>query len=81
MKQNFEILLFKQKAAYELAQRLVGSEMYIRDHGNTGAETKGLSQKFTQEKLHEGKILKQKDRELANDARKNNQTANEGGDK
>jgi len=50
------------------------------ESGNTGPETEGLSQRFTQEKLHEGKILKQIDRELANDARKNNQTANEGGD-
>ena len=50
------------------------------ESGNTGPVTEGLSQKFTQEKLHEGKILKQIDRELANDERKNNQTANEGGD-
>ena len=57
-------------------------EHYIKppESGNTGPETEGLSQRFTQEKLHEGKILKQLDRELANDARKNNQTANEGGD-
>ena len=48
---------------------------------NTGPEIPvGLSKRFTQDKIHEGKILKQLDRELANDARKNNQTANEGGD-
>jgi len=47
---------------------------------NTGPETAGLSREFTQDKIREAKILKQLDRELANDARKNNQTANEGGD-
>ena len=40
----------------------------------------GLSQRFTQDKIREAQILKELDRELANDARKNNQTANEGGD-
>ena len=48
---------------------------------NTRPQTPvGLSREFTQEKLHEGKILKQLDRELAINERKNNQTANEGGD-
>ena len=48
---------------------------------NTGPEIPvGLSKRFTQDKIHEGKILKQLDRELANEERKNNQTANEGGD-
>ena len=32
---------------------------------NTRPETAGLSQRFTQDKIHEGKILKQLDRELA----------------
>ena len=40
----------------------------------------GLSQRFTQDKIREAHILKELDRELANDERKNNQTANEGGD-
>ena len=40
----------------------------------------GLSQRFTQDKIREAQILKELDRELANDERKNNQTANEGGD-
>jgi len=55
---------------------------YIKppESGNTGPVTAGLSREFTQDKMREGKILKQLDRELANDARKNNQTANEGGD-
>jgi len=30
----------------------------------------GLSRRFTQNKLHEGKILKQVDRELANDRKR-----------
>ena len=50
------------------------------ESGNTRPVTAGLSREFTQDKMREGKILKQLDRELANDARKNNQTANEGGD-
>ena len=32
---------------------------------NTRPETAGLSQRFTQERLHEGKILKQIDKEMA----------------
>ena len=40
----------------------------------------GLSKRFTQDKIHEGKILKQLDRELANDERKKNETANKIGD-
>ena len=39
---------------------------------NTGPENVGLSQRFTQEKLYEGKILKQIDQQLTNE-RKNNQ--------
>ena len=35
---------------------------------NTGD---GLGRRFTQNKLHEGKILKQVDRELANDRKRN----------
>ena len=31
----------------------------------------GLGRRFTQNKLHEGKILKQVDRELANDRKRN----------
>ena len=33
----------------------------------------GLHKRFTQERLHEGKILKQIDRELANDERKDSE--------
>ena len=40
----------------------------------------GLSQRFTQDKIHEGKILKQLDRELANEERKKNKAANKIGD-
>ena len=64
------------------APNKVLEEHYIKppESGNTGPVTAGLSREFTQDKMREGKILKQLDRELANDARKNNQTANEGGD-
>ena len=44
---------------------------------NKGPETPvGLSKRFTQERLHEGKILKQLDKDMANDERnrKNNKT-------
>ena len=47
---------------------------------NTGPETPvGLSQRFTQDKLREGKILKQLDQQLTNE-RKNSETTNKGGD-
>ena len=46
-----------------------------------GPETPvGLSQRFTQDKLREGKILKQLDREMANNERKKNETNNIRGD-
>ena len=44
---------------------------------NKGPETPvGLSKRFTQERIHEGKILKQLDKDMANDERnrKNNKT-------
>ena len=48
---------------------------------NTGPEIPvGLSKRFTQDKIHEGKILKQLDRELANDERKKNEATNKRGD-
>ena len=48
---------------------------------NKGPETPvGLSQRFTQDKLREGKILKQLDREMANNERKNNPTTNTRGE-
>ena len=40
----------------------------------------GLSREFTQDKIREGQISKELDRELANDERKKNETANEGED-
>ena len=40
----------------------------------------GLSKRFTQDKIHEGKILKQLDGELANDERKKNEATNKRGD-
>ena len=43
-------------------------------------EAEGLSRTFTQAKLHQGKILKQIDKELTNE-RKNNQITNQGEDK
>ena len=47
---------------------------------NTGPETPvGLSQRFTQDKLREGKILKQLDQQLTNE-RKNSEKTNKGGD-
>jgi hypothetical protein len=47
---------------------------------NTGPETPvGLSQRFTQDKLREGKILKQLDQQLTKE-RKNSETTNKGGD-
>jgi len=47
---------------------------------NTGPETPvGLSQRFTQDKLREGKILKQLDQQLTNE-RKNSETTKKGGD-
>ena len=50
------------------------------ESNNRGPKTPiGLSQRFTQERLHEGKILKQIDKELAIE-RKNNQTTYEGGE-
>ena len=48
------------------------------ESNNRGPKTPiGLSQRFTQERLQEGKILKQIDKELAIE-RKNNQITNEG---
>ena len=48
---------------------------------NTGPEIPvGLSKRFTQDKIHEGKILKQLDRELANEERKKNEIKNKRGD-
>ena len=41
----------------------------------------GLSQRFTQDKIREAQILKELDREMAIDERKNNQITNEEGDK
>ena len=46
---------------------------------NTRPETVGLSQRFTQDKLREGKILKQLDQQLTNE-RKNSEKTNKGGD-
>jgi len=46
---------------------------------NTGPENVGLSQRFTQEKLYEGKILKQIDQQMTNE-RKNNPTTNTRGE-
>ena len=37
---------------------------------NTGPVTGGLSREFTQDKIREGKILKQLDQEMANDERR-----------
>ena len=41
----------------------------------------GLSQRFTQDKIREAQILKELDREMAIDERKNNQITNDEGDK
>ena len=52
----------------------------IQESYNTGPETEGLSQRFTQDKMREAQISKQLDQELANE-RKKNETANKIGDK
>lgn len=49
--------------------------------GRYPKEADGLSRTFTQDKLREGQILKQLNKEMANDERKNNQITNEGEDK
>ena len=49
--------------------------------GRYPKEADGLSRTFTQDKLREGQILKQLNKEMANDERKNTQITNEGEDK
>ena len=58
---------------------MVSNKNLLPESYNTGPVTEGLSQRFTQEKLYEGKILKQIDQQMTNE-RKSNQTTNKGGD-
>jgi ribonuclease D len=66
----------------DLSKLLRHNPMKVIDKHYIKPETPaGLSQRFTQERLHEGKILKQIDKEMATERnRKNNQTTNQGGD-
>ena len=50
------------------------------ESSNTRPVTAGLSREFTQDRIREGQILKELDREMANDERKKNETANKIGD-
>ena len=56
-------LLYGKKIGGMVSNTKLLSESY-----NTGPETEGLSQRFTQDKLREGKILKQLDREMATES-------------